>query len=547
MAPRRPIAFLSYVRSDDEHDDGRITAFRKRLEGEVRMQTGDDFAIFQDRNDIAWGHNWEERIKQSLSDVTFLIPVITPSFFRSYACRSEFLTFAHRENTLGVNRLILPLYYVSSDQLATGYKTGTDEVADILNQRNWTDWRPFRFKVFSDEKAAAALAEMASAIKDSIAELNSIWAISRDKQGATAPASSYQVPEASPEEEGSVIGETSLPEAAGSELYGVPELDPADGDNVDAAEVRAHGYYAFTKRFDEVIDAAALADKEELVALSDFLSINVRQLNRRLGDSLTSFLTRFSSKIDSPSLAVSILIDNSGSMRGSKITLTAAWCILILEWMDRLRIPTEILGFTTRAWKGGSSRELWLSSGKPEHPGRLNDLRHIVYKSFSASNLSTLPNLAGMVRDGILKENIDGEGLLWAASRLHQRPEKRKIQFILSDGAPVDDSTLSVNPGNYLERHLLRVIDSFPTNIQLYALGLEHDVSRYYSNSARVSDEIDIGPRLFEMLVNDPGFGEAFTSSRPERRYRFPVLSPDPAQLAVRPSKRAKRRARSKP
>jgi cobaltochelatase CobT len=146
MAPRQPIAFLSYVRSDDDHDEGRITAFRTRLEGEVRMQTGKPFPIFQDRNDIAWGQHWEERIGKSLYDVTFLIPVITPSFFQSPNCLSEFNAFYLKEKTLGVNRLILPLYYVSCDELEEKYEKGANDIVDILKERNWTDWRKFRFK-----------------------------------------------------------------------------------------------------------------------------------------------------------------------------------------------------------------------------------------------------------------------------------------------------------------------------------------------------------------------------------------------------------------
>jgi cobaltochelatase CobT len=174
MSDRQPIAFLSYVRSDDDHDNGQITAFRKRLEGEVRMQTGSPFAIFQDRNDISWGQQWEERINKSLSDVTFLIPIISPSFFRSPACRSEFNIFSRKEKLLGLNRLILPLYYVACEQFTESYEVGSDEIADVLRTRNWTDWRQFRFKQFNEENVAAALAEMAATVKASIVELNSI-------------------------------------------------------------------------------------------------------------------------------------------------------------------------------------------------------------------------------------------------------------------------------------------------------------------------------------------------------------------------------------
>jgi cobaltochelatase CobT len=155
MAARTPIAFLSYVRSDDDHDGGRISAIRQRLEGEIRMQLGKPFPIFQDRNDIAWGQHWEERITNSLLDVTFLIPVVTPSFFNSPACRSEFTIFARKEQEYGSNQLILPVYYVGCEQLAPDFPQGSDEIADILRNRQWTDWRAHRFKPLADPEVAA--------------------------------------------------------------------------------------------------------------------------------------------------------------------------------------------------------------------------------------------------------------------------------------------------------------------------------------------------------------------------------------------------------
>lgn len=540
MTLRRPIAFLSYVRSDDAHDGGRITEFRKRLEGEVRMQTGEDFSIFQDRNDISWGQNWEERIETSLSDVTFLIPIITPSFFRSHACRQEFLTFLHRETTLGINRLILPLYYVSCDQLSPDHVVGSDEIADIVSQRNWTDWRQLRFKSLSEETAAAALAELASTIKSSISELNTIWAISRSKETKSYVATlDGRLSEDPLEEEPAPTEAPDDNRIASVELLEVPELNPEVSDKpIDMEAARSRGYYVYTKRFDEIIDAANLAEKGELLTFYGYLTSFVQRLNQRIGTLLTSFLSPFSLKAENPPIAVSLLIDNSGSMRGHKIVETAASCVLIAEWMDRLRIPTEILGFTTRAWKGGRSRELWLASGKPSRPGRLNDLRHIVYKPFSASILSAAPNLAAMLRDGVLKENIDGEALLWAASRLQQRPEPHKILFVISDGAAVDDSTLSQSPGNFLEGHLLQVIDWLPSNIRLYALGLECDISRYYPNAVTVTEAAGITSRIFEILVNDSGFAEGFASSQPQRRYRFPPLPPAPTTPTVRHRRR---------
>jgi cobaltochelatase CobT len=203
MAERQPIAFLSYVRSDDDHDQGRITAFRQRLEGEVRMQTGEPFAIFQDRNDIDWGQQWEDRINKSLSDVTFLIPVVTPSFFKSPACRTEFNTFSLKEKVLGLNRLILPLYYVICDQFGDTYKSGSDEIVDILKQRNWTDWRQFRFKQFTDENVAAALAQMAAMIKVSIGDLKAIGDLPKAQPLTRLPRqySLTELPEILPENE----------------------------------------------------------------------------------------------------------------------------------------------------------------------------------------------------------------------------------------------------------------------------------------------------------------------------------------------------------
>jgi hypothetical protein len=163
MSIRQPMAFLSYVRSDDDHDHGRITTLRQRLEGEVKVQTGRAFPIFQDRNDIAWGQQWAEAIRNSLAGVTFLIPILTPSFFESPACRSELETFLLNEATLGTNRLILPLYYVTCDQLESEW-TGDDPAVSELRKRNWTDWRKFRFTASQDVEMAAAVADLASSI-----------------------------------------------------------------------------------------------------------------------------------------------------------------------------------------------------------------------------------------------------------------------------------------------------------------------------------------------------------------------------------------------
>src|ERR1700676_906081 len=252
MAERQPIAFLSYVRSDDDHDGGRITAFRKRLEGEVRMQTGRAFEIFQDRNDISWGQHWEDQINNSLSEVAFLIPIVTPSFFRSRACRSEFQTFSLKEKRLGVNRLILPLYYVECDQFGDGYDPGSDEIVDILRMRNWTDWRVFRFKPFEGEEVAKELAKMATMVKSSIKELDAIAAAaSSPEKENSGPASARPI---TPKQElpairaSEQIRKSDLPQ---DPIYEIAEARPS-GEASGKIITIVRPYYAYTKAFDEL-------------------------------------------------------------------------------------------------------------------------------------------------------------------------------------------------------------------------------------------------------------------------------------------------------
>jgi cobaltochelatase CobT len=201
---------------------------------------------------------------------------------------------------------------------------------------------------------------------------------------------------------------------------------------------------------------------------------------------------------------VSLLIDNSGSMRGRPITVAAMSADILARTLERCGVKVEILGFTTRAWKGGQSREQWLAAGKPANPGRLNDLRHIIYKPADAPWRRARKNLGLMLREGILKENIDGEALLWAHNRLLARTEERKILMVISDGAPVDDSTLSVNPGNYLERHLRDVIDWVETRspIELIAIGIGHDVTRYYRKAVTIVDADQLGGTMMEQLAS---------------------------------------------
>jgi cobaltochelatase CobT len=201
---------------------------------------------------------------------------------------------------------------------------------------------------------------------------------------------------------------------------------------------------------------------------------------------------------------VTLLIDNSGSMRGRPISIAAICADILARTLERCGVKTEILGFTTRAWKGGQAREKWLAEGRPVKPGRLNDLRHIIYKQADAPWRRARKNLGLMMREGLLKENIDGEALLWAHDRLLARREDRRILMVISDGAPVDDSTLSVNTGNYLERHLRQVIKHIETRspVELIAVGIGHDVTRYYAKAVTIMDVEQLGGTIIDQLAN---------------------------------------------
>ena len=221
--------------------------------------------------------------------------------------------------------------------------------------------------------------------------------------------------------------------------------------------------------------------------------------------------------------AVTLLIDNSGSMRGRPIMVAAMSGDVLARTLERCGVKVEILGFTTRAWKGGQSRERWLAEGRTRNPGRLNDLRHIVYKNADEPWRRARKSLGLMLREGLLKENIDGEALLWAHERLLARSEERRILMVISDGAPVDDSTLSVNARNYLERHLRSVIDWVETfsPVQLLAIGIGHDVTRYYRHAVTLTDAEQLGgtmtEKLAELFDEKPREERAF-GSRPRLR-----------------------------
>ena len=300
------------------------------------------------------------------------------------------------------------------------------------------------------------------------------------------------------------------------------------------------GYKVFSKAFDEEIAAEELSTPEELERLRTFLDKELRALSgavSRLANKLqrklmaqqnrawdfdleegmldVARLTRIvidpmqplsykrERDTDFRDTVVTLLLDNSGSMRGRPIMVAATCADILARTLERCGVKVEILGFTTRAWKGGQSRETWLSEGKPAAPGRLNDLRHIVYKSADAPWRRAKRNLALMMREGLLKENIDGEALAWAHRRLLGRSEQRRILMMISDGAPVDDSTLSVNSGSYLELHLRQVIEEIESRspVELMAIGIGHDVTRYYRRAVTITDPSELAGAMTEQLV----------------------------------------------
>ncbi|WP_310474180.1 cobaltochelatase subunit CobT [Sandarakinorhabdus sp.] len=299
-------------------------------------------------------------------------------------------------------------------------------------------------------------------------------------------------------------------------------------------------YKAYATKHDEVVGAAELCDDEELTRLRNYLDQQLlplqsavtklaNRLQRRLmaqqnrswdfdqeegildAARLVRIVTNpahaLSYKIERDTefrdTVVTLLIDNSGSMRGRPISIAAICADILARTLERCAVKTEILGFTTRAWKGGQSREAWLQAGRPPKPGRLNDLRHIVYKQADAPWRRSRKNLGLMMREGLLKENIDGEALLWAHDRLIARNEDRRILMVISDGAPVDDSTLSVNSGNYLERHLRAVIKHIETKspVELIAIGFGHDVTRYYRRAVTIMDAEQLGGTIIDSLA----------------------------------------------
>ncbi|MFQ5783561.1 MAG: cobaltochelatase subunit CobT [Alphaproteobacteria bacterium] len=376
-----------------------------------------------------------------------------------------------------------------------------------------------------------------------------------DTEGLDAFASTGEDDESG--EEATQIGETEEQAAgSGSEEAGHAERPwrPEWSQLNDRGEP---AYRVYTAAFDEVVDAETLCEAGELNRLRTQLDLqlaNLQGVTAKLANRLQRRLLAKQSRgwefdldeglLDSARLArvvanpmtplsykqekesefrdtvVSLLIDNSGSMRGRPITVAAMSADILARTLERCGVKVEILGFTTRAWKGGQSRERWLADGKPVNPGRLNDLRHIVYKDAEEPWRRARKSLGLMLREGLLKENIDGEALLWAHERLLGRPEQRRILMAISDGAPVDDSTLSVNNGNYLERHLRDVIGWIEARspVEIVAIGIGHDVTRYYRRAVTIVDAEQLGGAMLEKLAELFDDQPESASSRDSRR-----------------------------
>jgi len=231
--------------------------------------------------------------------------------------------------------------------------------------------------------------------------------------------------------------------------------------------------------------------------------LDASKLHKIVLDPITPLSYKVEKETDFRDTAVSILVDSSGSMRGRSMTVAAICADIISTTLERCNVKTEVLGFTTKQWKGGESRKRWVEDGKPENPGRLNDIRHIVFKSADTSWRRGQKNFGLMLREGLLKENVDGEALIWAHDRLARRQEQRKILMVISDGAPVDDSTLSTNPNNYLDLHLRQVIHSIETKspINLIAIGIGHDVTRYYQKAVTIHRAEELGGVMLDQLT----------------------------------------------
>ncbi|TMJ72936.1 MAG: cobaltochelatase subunit CobT [Alphaproteobacteria bacterium] len=368
-----------------------------------------------------------------------------------------------------------------------------------------------------------------------------------DGEGADADDTQTRIDEADVAGEDASDSTAEAAEALSADIADDAEMGDAEAP-AEPRRPRRHGqneprgpdYRCFVTKHDETVVAEDLCEPEELERLRGYLDkqlshlqgvvarlanrlqrrlmaqqnrawefdleeglLDPARLSRVIVDPLHPLSFKHEKETSFRDTVVTLLLDNSGSMRGRPITVAATCADILARTLERCGVKVEILGFTTRAWKGGQSREAWLAAGKPPNPGRLNDLRHIIYKSGDAPWRRARKNLGLMMREGLLKENIDGEALDWAHKRLLGRNEQRKILMMISDGAPVDDSTLSVNPGNYLERHLRWVIEEIETRspVELIAIGIGHDVTRYYRRAVTIVDAEELGGAMTEKLA----------------------------------------------
>ncbi|MDH3664327.1 MAG: cobaltochelatase subunit CobT, partial [Alphaproteobacteria bacterium] len=408
---------------------------------------------------------------------------------------------------------------------------------------------------------------------------------SSPEDGDDEATSEGQSNDAADDGEGSERGEMTADEQARgdamegdetdlSEFGDIDQMDgeaEGDGEQQDAEPWRPNmsvlespedfGYEVFSRTHDETIGADELCDADELERLRSFLDkqlqslhgavarlanrlqrrllaqqnrgwdfdldegvLDAARLPRVIIDPMHALSFKSERDMDFRDTVVTLLLDNSGSMRGRPIMVAACCADILARTLERCGVKVEILGFTTRAWKGGQAREEWLGQGKPQAPGRLNDLRHIIYKAADAPWRRARRNLGLMMREGLLKENIDGEALTWAHNRLLARPEQRRILMMISDGAPVDDSTLSVNSGCYLEQHLRQVIEEIETRspVELLAIGIGHDVTRYYRRAVTITDAEELAgaltDKLAELFDDDAASQGTFRTAMAQRR-----------------------------
>jgi len=463
------------------------------------MHTGKPFSIFQDRNDLEWGENWRDRIEGSLGEVTFLIPVVTPSYFNSPACRREFELFLEREVALGSSQLILPIYYLSSDPIED--PDNKDAIGAKLRSRQYSDWRPLRFVSLDSAEVASQLSELARDVKRRTVELTEIL------KASTASKKDYTDTDRAEflfrRIQAELASGSSLDEIGDKEFERIvgrkPRKTPV---KKTISELdRQQEYSIYTSEFDETVKASELLSGRSAVGLTRLVTGVSSELENSHRGPIAEFEKTLKELTIDKKVAVTLLLDNSGSLRGRPISFLAGWSLVLAGLFDQADCDVQVIGFTTRAWKGGQSREKWLAEGRPARPGRLNDLRYIIYKDFDQSMVASVQNFGVMLREGLLKENIDGEALLFGRDELKARQADIRVLAVFSDGAPVDDSTLSVNSPLLLEKHLIESIPEVrKSSVTLMAVGIDHDVKRYYDECGVGSKAETLGPDFFKLF-----------------------------------------------